>query len=61
MLVLSRKFMESIHLKFKGADGKEKDIKVKVIDVGSRKVKLGFETDDDVLILREELLNKKAA
>ncbi len=61
MLVLSRKFGESVHCKFSGKDGKMHDIKVKLINIGSKKAKLGFETDDDVLILREELLEKKAA
>lgn len=60
MLVLSRKFNESVHLKVKGENGKEHDIKIQVMNVNNNKVKLGFETDKDVLILREELLNKAA-
>jgi carbon storage regulator CsrA len=60
MLVLSRRLMESVYLKVKLKDGTEKDVLVKVIDIGSRKVRLGFETDSDVTILREELLpNRK--
>lgn len=59
MLVLSRRMMESVILKLKDKDGTEKEVLVKVIDIGSRKVRLGFETDPDVTILREELVTGK--
>lgn len=59
MLVLSRRLMESIYLKIKLKDGTEKEVLVKVIDIGTRKVRLGFDTDPDVTILREELINGK--
>lgn len=59
MLVLSRKLMESVILKLKDKDGTEKEVLVKVIDIGSRKVRLGFETAPDVTILREELVHGK--
>ncbi len=59
MLVLSRRLMESVVLQVKTADGTTKDVLVKVIDIGSRKVRLGFETDPDVTILREELIAGK--
>lgn len=59
MLVLSRKLLESIVLKFKDQDGTEKKILMKVIDIGSKKVRLGFETEPDVTILREELISGK--
>ena len=59
MLVLSRRLMESVYLKVKLSDGTEKEVLVKVIDIGSRKVRLGFETDPDVTILREELVTGK--
>lgn len=59
MLVLSRRLMESVVLQIKTEDGTTKEVLVKVIDIGSRKVRLGFETDPDVTILREELLNGK--
>jgi sRNA-binding carbon storage regulator CsrA len=49
--------MESVYLKVKLKDGTEKEVLVKVIDIGSRKVRLGFDTDPDVTILREELLD----
>lgn len=56
MLVLSRRLMESIYLKIKLKDGTEKEVLVKVVDIGNRTVRLGFETDKDVTILREELM-----
>jgi carbon storage regulator CsrA len=59
MLVLSRRLLENVILKFKSEDGTEKEIKLKVIDIGSRKVRLGFETDRSVTILREELTTGK--
>lgn len=58
MLVLSRKLSESVWLKIKMKDGTEKEVLVKVIDIGSSKVRLGFETDKDVTILRDELVRK---
>lgn len=51
--------MESVILRVKNKDGTEKEVLVKVIDIGTKKVRLGFETDKDVTILREELLEKE--
>lgn len=56
MLVLSRKLHESVILRLQTDDGVEKEVVIKVIDIGSRKVRIGFETDKDVTILREELV-----
>ena len=52
MLVLSRKSNESIVITFEG-----KEVKLKVCSIKGDKVKLGFEADKDVLILREELID----
>lgn len=61
MLVLSRKYLESIYIKFKGPEGKEEQLKLQIVDVGNRKVKIGFETDNpEIIILREELLKQAA-
>lgn len=59
MLVLSRKLLESVVMKFKDKDGTEKKVLIKVIDIGSRKVRLGFESNKDVTILREELIKEE--
>lgn len=59
MLVLSRKELESIILQFEGKDGMKKEVLLKVICIGSRKVRFGIEADRDVTILREELITSK--
>lgn len=46
-------------MKFKDKDGTEKKVLIKVIDIGSRKVRLGFESNKDVTILREELIKEE--
>jgi carbon storage regulator CsrA len=61
MLVLSRKLHESVILRLQTDDGVEKEVVIKVIDIGTRKVRIGFETDKDVTILREELVTGEKA
>jgi carbon storage regulator CsrA len=54
MLVLTRKFDENIIIEVEG-----KTIKICVVDIDSNaRVKLGFEAEKDVKILREEVYNK---
>ncbi len=50
MLVLTRKAGQSILI--------GKDIKIKIIGVSGNQVELGIEAPKDVLILREELIEK---
>lgn len=59
MLVLSRKMMESLYLLFDDGKGGKHKIKVQVVGTG-RLTRLGIEADPDVVILREELMNKEA-
>lgn len=58
MLVLTRKLRESIYMKIKLKDNTEKEVCIKVVDIGSKKIRLGIDADKDVIILREELLAK---
>lgn len=56
MLVLSRKIMQSVHL----IDKETGKTLAKVQLVGTGKMtRLGFEAEDSVIILREELVDKK--
>lgn len=54
MLVLSRKSDEKIILQVKGL----KDIELTVVRIDHNKVRLGIEADENVTILRSELLPK---
>ena len=56
MLVLSRKSGESVVIG--GDDGLHRLLKVKVVDITGGRVRLGFEVDTTVPILREELVAK---
>jgi sRNA-binding carbon storage regulator CsrA len=58
MLVLSRKAMESVWAFVQMPDGSKKKIKIQVVGTG-KMVRLGIEADDDVTILREELLGER--
>lgn len=58
MLVLSRKAKENIVLRIKNKDGTEKEVVIKFLEVGARKTRVGFESDPEVIIIREELLKK---
>ncbi len=53
MLVLSRKSSESVEID--GADGCPRVLKVTVLEIRGGRVKLGFEADADVRILRSEV------
>jgi len=49
MLILTRRKEESIII--------NGDIKIKILGIDRGQVKLGFETPDEVVIVREELLD----
>ncbi len=53
MLVLSRKSQESVIVG--GSDGFEQMLKVTVLEIGSGKVRLGFEVDKNVPVHRSEV------
>ena len=53
MLVLSRKSRESVEIG--GADGWPRKLKVTVLEIRAGTVKLGFDADADVPILRSEV------
>ena len=53
MLVLSRKRSESVEIG--GANGRQRVLKVTVVEIRGGTVKLGFEADADVRILRSEV------
>jgi carbon storage regulator CsrA len=53
MLVLSRKNNQAVVVG--GADGFENSLKVTVLDVSGRSVRLGFETNREVAVHREEV------
>ena len=53
MLVLSRKSQESVVVG--GSDGFERLLKVTVLEIGSNKVRLGFEADAKVPVHRLEV------
>ena len=53
MLVLSRKKEESVVVG--GSSSFERVLKVKVLEIGTEHVKLGFEVDRDVPVHREEV------
>jgi carbon storage regulator CsrA len=53
MLVLSRKSQESVIVG--GSEGFERELKVTVLQIDRGKVRLGFEIDKEVPILRWEL------
>jgi carbon storage regulator CsrA len=56
MLVLSRKKDETILLKRDG----QKDIKITVVRIDNKnKVRLGIEADNDITVLRSELIENK--
>lgn len=55
MLVLSRKLNEKIKI----LKGKEVIATITVARLGSERVRLGFEADKSLLILREELIRKE--
>jgi carbon storage regulator CsrA len=52
MLVLTRKNWESIVIG--GANGSQRELKVTVLEIGGKRVKLGFEADIAVVIRRSE-------
>jgi len=53
MLVLTRKAQESVVVG--GTNGCEQVVKVTVLEIGSGKVRLGFEADADVPVNRQEV------
>ena len=53
MLVLTRKNQESVMVG--GSDGFPHLLKVTVVEIGSGKVKLGFDVDSDVPVHRSEV------
>ena len=53
MLVLPRKNRESVVVG--GADGLDRLLRVKVLEIRGPNVKLGFEVDPEVLVHRSEL------
>lgn len=53
MLVLSRKMYERIRIQFPGGE-----CWISVVGIRGDKVRLGFEADKSVQIMREEVLNK---
>jgi carbon storage regulator len=53
MLVLSRRSQESVVVG--GANGHDRLIKVTVLEIGTGKVRLGFEADADVPVHRSEV------
>ena len=53
MLVLTRKSQESVVVG--GSDGFERLLKVTVLEIGSNKVRLGFEVDAKVPVHRTEV------
>lgn len=53
MLVLSRKYQESVVVG--GSDGCERLLKVTVLEIGNGKVRLGFEAPADVPVHRTEV------
>lgn len=53
MLILSRKKRESVEIG--GANGWQRVLKVTVLEIRGATVKLGFEADADVPILRSEV------
>ena len=53
MLVLSRKNAESVIVG--SSDGLGSTVKVTVLDIGYRSVRLGFETNKDIPVYREEV------
>jgi len=58
MLVLSRKKDETIVLQIPGME----DIKLTVVRIdGPNKVRIGVEAEKDVVVLREELVDRKVA
>ena len=59
MLVLSRKSRESVEIG--GADGWPRKLKVTVLEIRAGTVKLGFDADADVPILRSELSERTRA
>ena len=52
MLVLNRRYEESVII--------NGDIKIKILGIDRGVVKLGFEAPNEVVILREELLDKES-
>ena len=58
MLVLSRKKDETIILKIPGRE----DIKLTVVRIdGPNKVRIGVEAEQEITVLREELVERKVA
>lgn len=55
MLVLSRKSSESVEIGGADADGCQRVLKVTVLEIRGGRVKLSFEADADVRILRSEV------
>lgn len=56
MLVLSRKRDEKILFQVPGA---KRDIEITIIEIEGSRVRLGISADQEVVILRSELANKK--
>jgi carbon storage regulator len=50
MLILTRRLDESIMI--------DDDIKIKVLGIRGNQIRIGIEAPDDVVIVREELLEK---
>jgi carbon storage regulator CsrA len=59
MLVLMRRVGEEIFLTVNEADGSQNKIRLTVSNISGKQVTLGIEANDDVKILRTELLDKK--
>lgn len=55
MLVLARRVEQEILIRVPGRD---KPIVIKVLSIGGGHVKLGFAAEDDIEIMREELVDE---
>ena len=60
MLVLSRKKDEKIILQV-GSGKDQNNIEITVVRIDANKVRLGFNADENVTIVRSELLDKQKA
>ena len=59
MLVLMRRVGEDVYLSVKQDDGTKNDIRLTVSKISGKQVTLGIEANNNVKILRTELLDKE--